>query len=118
MLHGTGDRLGRSVAGRGEGGRYRRDHRGVPLLGERPGPLDGGRRERGFVRVVARGDNHRVIGVQATGAHVSEMSGEFVHAIEMGAVLEDIAGTVHVHPTLTEGFHESALKALGHAIHI
>ncbi|GAA4395999.1 dihydrolipoyl dehydrogenase [Tsukamurella soli] len=72
----------------------------------------------GFVRVVARGDNHRVIGVQATGAHVSEMSGEFVHAIEMGAVLEDIAGTVHVHPTLTEGFHESALKALGHAIHI
>jgi dihydrolipoamide dehydrogenase len=36
----------------------------------------------------------------------------------MGAVLEDIAGTIHVHPTLTEAFHESALRALGHAIHV
>jgi len=36
----------------------------------------------------------------------------------MGARLEDIAGTIHVHPTLTEGFAESALAALGHPIHI
>ena len=79
--------------------------------------MEGGA-DGGFVRVVARRDNHRVLGVQAVGAHVSEMSGEFVHAIEMGAVLEDIAGTIHVHPTLTEAFHESALRALGHAIHI
>jgi dihydrolipoamide dehydrogenase len=49
---------------------------------------------------------------------VSELSGEFVSALEMGAVLEDIAGAIHVHPTLSEAFHESALKALGHAIHI
>jgi dihydrolipoamide dehydrogenase len=72
----------------------------------------------GFVRVVARRDDHRVLGIQAVGAHVSEMSGEFINALEMGAVLEDIAGTIHVHPTLTEAFHESALRALGHAIHI
>ena len=38
--------------------------------------------------------------------------------MEMGAVLEDIAGTIHVHPTLSEAVHEAALKALGHAIHI
>jgi dihydrolipoamide dehydrogenase len=74
--------------------------------------------EGGFIRIVARRDNHRVLGVQAVGTHVSELSGEFVHAIEMGAVLEDIAGTIPVHPTLTEAFHESALRALGHAIHI
>jgi dihydrolipoamide dehydrogenase len=74
--------------------------------------------EGGFIRIVARRDNHRVLGVQAVGTHVSELSGEFVHAIEMGAVLEDIAGTIHVHPTLTEAFHESALRTLGHAIHI
>ena len=74
--------------------------------------------EGGFVRIVARRDNHRILGVQAVGTHVSELSGEFVLAIEMGAVLEDIAGTIHVHPTLTEAFHESALRALGHAIHI
>jgi dihydrolipoamide dehydrogenase len=79
--------------------------------------MEGGS-DGGFIRIVAQRDNHRVLGVQAVGTHVSELSGEFVHAIEMGAVLEDIAGTIHVHPTLTEAFHESALRALGHAIHI
>jgi dihydrolipoamide dehydrogenase len=72
----------------------------------------------GFVRVIARKDNHRILGIQAVGAHASELSGEFSLALEMGAVLEDIAGTIHVHPTLTEAFHEAALRALGHAIHI
>jgi dihydrolipoamide dehydrogenase len=72
----------------------------------------------GFVRVVARKDNHRVLGIHAVGSHVSELSGEFAHALEMGAVLEDVAGTIHVHPTLTEAFHEAALRSLGHAIHI
>jgi dihydrolipoamide dehydrogenase len=72
----------------------------------------------GFVRVVARADNRRILGVQAVGAHISEMSGEFVHAIEMGAVVEDIAGTIHAHPTLSEAFGEAALRAIGSAIHI
>ncbi len=72
----------------------------------------------GFVRIVARKDDHRVLGIQAVGAHVSELSAEFATALEMGALLEDIAGTIHVHPTLSEAFHEAALKALGHAIHI
>lgn len=72
----------------------------------------------GFVRVLARADDHRVLGIQAVGAHVSELSAEFALALEMGATLEDIAGTIHVHPTLSEAFHESALRALGHAIHI
>jgi dihydrolipoamide dehydrogenase len=72
----------------------------------------------GFVRVVARKSDHRVLGIQAVGAHVSELSGEFAMVMEMGAVLEDIAGTIHVHPTLSEAFREAALKAQGHAIHI
>jgi dihydrolipoamide dehydrogenase len=49
---------------------------------------------------------------------VAELSGEFSLALEMGAVLEDIAGTIHVHPTLSEAYHEASLRALGHAIHI
>ena len=77
-----------------------------------------GDKDGGFVRVVARKSDHRVIGIQAVGSHVSELSGEFALALEMGAVLEDLAGTIHAHPTLGEAFHESALKALGHAIHI
>ena len=72
----------------------------------------------GFVRVLARKSDHKVLGLQAVGQHVSELSAEFALALEMGAVLEDIAGTIHVHPTLSEAVHEAALRALGHAIHI
>ena len=71
----------------------------------------------GFVRVVARASDHVILGIQATGSHVSELSGEFALALEMGAVLEDVAGTIHAHPTMTEAFHEGVLKTLGHAIH-
>ncbi|WP_027054835.1 dihydrolipoyl dehydrogenase [Mesorhizobium erdmanii] len=74
--------------------------------------------EDGFVRVVARADNHLVLGIQAVGQGVSELSAAFGLALEMGARLEDIAGTIHAHPTQGEGFQESALKALGHALHI
>lgn len=74
--------------------------------------------EEGFVRVVARADNHVLLGVQAVGQGVSELSGAFALALEMGARLEDVAATVHVHPTLSEGFREAALAALGHALHI
>jgi len=72
----------------------------------------------GFVRVVARADNHLVLGIQAVGQGVSELSTAFGLAMEMGARLEDIAGTIHAHPTQGEGFQEAALKALGHALHI
>jgi dihydrolipoamide dehydrogenase len=74
--------------------------------------------EEGFVRVVARADNHLVLGIQAVGQGVSELAAAFSLAIEMGARLEDIAGTIHAHPTLGEAFPEAAMKALGHAIHI
>ena len=71
----------------------------------------------GFVRVTARADNHLVLGLHAVGAHASELSGEFALALEMGARLEDLAGTIHVHPTLSEALPEAALATLGRAIH-
>nr|CAD6409115.1 dihydrolipoyl dehydrogenase [Rhizobium sp. Q54] len=74
--------------------------------------------EDGFVRVVARADNHLVLGIQAVGAGISELSAVFALALEMGARLEDIAGTIHAHPTQSEAFAEASLKALGHALHI
>jgi dihydrolipoamide dehydrogenase len=74
--------------------------------------------EEGFVRVIARADNHLVLGIQAVGQGVSELSAAFSLAIEMGARLEDIAGTIHVHPTRSEAFAEAALRTLGHALHI
>jgi len=72
----------------------------------------------GFVRVVARRDNHRIVGWQAVGIGVSELSTAFSHSLEMGACLEDVAATIHAHPTLGEAVQEAALRALGHALHI
>jgi len=72
----------------------------------------------GFVRVVARRDNHLVLGWQAVGVAVSELSTAFAQSLEMGARLEDVAGTIHAHPTLGEAVQEAALRALGHALHI
>jgi dihydrolipoamide dehydrogenase len=74
--------------------------------------------EEGFVRVTARADNHLVLGIAAVGAGVSELAGAFGLALEMGARLEDIGGTIHAHPTLGEAFHEASLRALGEALHI
>jgi dihydrolipoamide dehydrogenase len=72
----------------------------------------------GFVRVVARKDNHLVLGWQAVGRAVSELSAAFSQSIELGATLEDIGGTIHAHPTLGEAVQEAALRALGHALHV
>jgi dihydrolipoyl dehydrogenase len=72
----------------------------------------------GFVRVVARRDNHLILGWQAVGRGVSELSAAFTHSIEMGERLEDAAATIHAHPTLGEAVQEAALRALGHAIHV
>jgi dihydrolipoamide dehydrogenase len=72
----------------------------------------------GFVRVVARRDNHLIVGWQAVGRDVSELAAAFGQSIEMGARLEDIAGTIHAHPTLGEAVQEAALRALGHALHV
>ncbi len=72
----------------------------------------------GFVRVVARKDNHLIVGWQAVGQGVSELVAAFSQSIEMGARLEDIGGTIHAHPTLGEAVQEAALRALGHALHV
>jgi len=69
------------------------------------------------VRIVARADNHLVLGIQAVGAGVAELASSFALALEMGARLEDIAGTIHAHPTRSEAFHDAALRAIGQTQH-
>ena len=75
-------------------------------------------REDGFVRVTAREGSGEILGIHAVGAGVSELAAGFALAMEMGAGLEDVAGTVHAHPTRGEAFHEACLRALGHALHV
>jgi dihydrolipoamide dehydrogenase len=74
--------------------------------------------DTGFIRMIARADNHLLLGIQGVGAGISELSAAFSLAIEMGARLEDVAGTIFAHPTLSEGMLEAALKTLGQPIHI
>jgi dihydrolipoamide dehydrogenase len=74
--------------------------------------------EAGFIRVVARADNHLVLGIQGVGAAIAELSASFSLALEMTARLEDIAATIHAHPTQSEGLLEGAYMALGTPRHI
>ena len=71
----------------------------------------------GFVRVVADEESGFVLGAQIVGPEASELIAELAFAIEMGATLEDVASTIHTHPTLAEAVMEAAENALGQAIH-
>lgn len=71
----------------------------------------------GFVNVVAEKESDRILGVQIVGPEASSLIAEAVMAIEFGATAEDIALTIHAHPTLPEAVAEAAEGILGRAIH-
>ncbi len=72
----------------------------------------------GFIKMIADKKTHVLLGVHIVGAEASNLISEAVLAIEMGARLEDLALTIHPHPTLGEIMMETAEAVLGHAIHI
>ncbi|MBS4177272.1 dihydrolipoyl dehydrogenase [Lederbergia citrea] len=72
----------------------------------------------GFVKLVTRKEDGLVIGAQIAGANASDMISELGLAIEAGMTVEDIAMTIHAHPTLGEITMEAAEVALGTPIHI
>ncbi|MEN0059791.1 MAG: dihydrolipoyl dehydrogenase [Bdellovibrio sp.] len=72
----------------------------------------------GFVKMIADKKTHVLLGVHIVGPEASNLISEAVLAIEMGARLEDLALSIHPHPTLGETMMEAAEATLGHAIHI
>ncbi|RMG96010.1 MAG: dihydrolipoyl dehydrogenase [Deltaproteobacteria bacterium] len=72
----------------------------------------------GFVKVVLDAKDDRVLGIHIAGPEASDLISEAALAIEMGAFAEDIALTVHPHPTLGEAVMEAAKHAIGEAIHV
>lgn len=72
----------------------------------------------GFLKIVSRESDGLVLGAQIVGTNASDMIAEFGLAIESGMTIEDIALTVHAHPTLGEMAMEAAEVALGKPIHI
>ncbi len=72
----------------------------------------------GFVKVVAEAKYGQILGVHMIGPDVTDLIAEAVLAIMMEATIEDIAQTIHAHPTLPEALKEAALDADQRAIHI
>ncbi len=72
----------------------------------------------GFVKVVMDQKSGRVLGIHIVGPSASDLISEAALAVEMVATVEDLALTVHPHPTLGEALMEASAAALGHAIHM
>jgi dihydrolipoamide dehydrogenase len=93
-----------------------------PLVGEFPLEANGRALtigvSEGFVRIVADAETEHVLGGQIVGPEASELIGEVALAVEIGARLEDVVGTIHTHPTLSEAVMEAAANARDEAIHI
>jgi dihydrolipoamide dehydrogenase len=74
-------------------------------------------RTDGVTKMIIDPETERVLGVGICGAGAGELISEAVLAIEMGATAEDIAWSVHPHPTLSETLMECAEAFYGHATH-
>jgi dihydrolipoamide dehydrogenase len=72
----------------------------------------------GFAEVIVDQESHLLLGMHVVGADASNLIGEGVLALELAARVEDVALTMHPHPTLSEVWLEAAEAVLGHAIHI
>ena len=72
----------------------------------------------GLVKIIANAQTDRVLGVHIVGTRASELIAEAVLAMEFSASSEDLARTIHAHPTLAESVHEAALAVDHRALHI
>jgi dihydrolipoamide dehydrogenase len=72
----------------------------------------------GFVKVIGDAKSKLLLGATIVGPEAGDLIAEAALALEMGAFLEDVALTIHAHPTLPEAFMEACKAALGEAIHV
>jgi len=70
----------------------------------------------GYLKLIADGDE-QLLGVRIVGARASDTIAEATLALKMGASLDDLATTMHAHPTFPETLVEAAEAARGEAIH-
>jgi dihydrolipoamide dehydrogenase len=72
----------------------------------------------GFIKIVADKDTDKVLGMHIIGPHASDLIHEGAIAIKAGLKVRDIAGTIHAHPTLSEGIMEASEDVHNEAIHM
>lgn len=73
---------------------------------------------QGFVRLVTTKEDNVIVGAQVAGVNASDLIAELTLAVEGGLNAEDIALTIHSHPSLAETVMDAAELALGHPIHV
>jgi dihydrolipoamide dehydrogenase len=71
----------------------------------------------GMVKMLAHAETDALLGCHIIGPFASELVQEAVLAMEFHASSEDLARTIHGHPTLYEAMHEAALSVHGRALH-
>lgn len=74
-------------------------------------------RPNGFVKIIGDAATNKVLGVHIIGPFATEMIAECAAVMKFGGRVEDIAHTIHAHPTVGESIMEAAEKYLGGAIH-
>ena len=74
--------------------------------------------KEGMVKMIAQGDSNEILGVHIFGAHASDLIAEGTLSLSLEATAEEIATTIHAHPTLTEMMAEAAEGIIGKPIHI
>ena len=72
----------------------------------------------GLAKIIADKAAGRVLGAQILSANASELIAEAVLLMELGGSAEDLARTIHAHPTMSEGLREAAHVAIGEPLHI
>lgn len=72
----------------------------------------------GFVKIVADAKYDEVLGVHIIGPHATELIAEACAALELETTAEELARTIHAHPTLSEAMGEAAHGVLGHTLNL
>jgi dihydrolipoamide dehydrogenase len=95
---------------------------GEVLVGKFPfaasGRAQAVRETEGFCKVVADKSTRRILGAGFVGPNASDLIGEACLAVQLRATLDQVAATIHPHPTLNETFMEACEVAMGHPIHL
>jgi dihydrolipoamide dehydrogenase len=71
----------------------------------------------GFIKLLFGKEHDELLGAHIIGANATDLIAEMGLGLTLEATIDDFHATIHAHPTMTEGIHEAALDADGHAIH-
>lgn len=71
----------------------------------------------GQAKIVSDAENGRILGVHMTGSHAADLIAEGTLAVKVGYTIDELAETIHAHPTLSEVMLEASFRALGRPLH-